>query len=509
MRKFGTIVLMAAFMASTLQAATLAVWDNDNIYTAVRSNAVHAVDVDLSASYLELSPTVALPAEQWENSLNAYVWDGASNLATAVSSGQYFSFTVTPNAGKQVDYSELFARISLSDKDNAGASVQVVLMSSATGFSVGDEIGSFVASVLPGDVSITENTFNLSGEIALMDNPSPVVFRLYYYTTSGTAGRFAIGHTFWVDEEADVSVFGLVEEAVTLPTLPLAMWQFDSLPDKGTNAAVNVVAEGVTAGNFAQSYRWFNDLANWPNSMWALISDLPEVTNLVSSITEDRYHTFTVKPDAGKMLDYKNIAARVTLNSAANAGTSATLVLMSSATGFSDGDEIGSFVAVHNIADGAATDNGLINMDISGVEALQNITEEVEFRLYAFINDGNANRIGFGHIFFTDGADDILVEGTIDDAPVLPTKPATIVAFTSVSANVLKMVVNAPDASELYSPLATMDLVNGGWGAVAHSDDGVNPFVVTNLSYSTVEGTNEVIYVQASDAHKFYGVNHQ
>lgn len=512
MNKIGTILLLGVFAVATVQAETLALWENDNVLTATNSTPVDAVAGDVSASDLALGAGFAIPGATWENALDTYLSDVTTitNLSAAIANNRFYSFTVTPNPGKQVDYENVAARVTLNDSAAAGASVEVVLMSSVTGFTDGDEIGSFEASTLNGQ--ITDNgliDIDISAVAALQDQPSPVEFRLYIVLKGGSYSRIALGHIFFEDAADDVRVDGLVEDAVTLPTVSLAMWQFDSLPAKGTNAAVDTVEAGVTAGDFAQSYRWFNDLADWPNSMWSLISDLPGVTNLVSAITEDRYYTFTVKPDDGKMLDYKSVAARITLNSAGNAGTSATLVLMSSATGFADGDEIGSFVAVHNPSDGAATDNGLITMDISEVEALQDSTEEIEFRLYVMLNDGSANRMGFGHIFFVDGADDVVVEGTIDDVPVSPTKPATIIALTSVSGNVVKMVVDAPDAPESYYPLANVDLVNGGWSMVAHSDDGVNPFVVTNLSYSTVEGTNEVIYLKAEDAAKFFGVNEQ
>lgn len=52
------------------------------------------------------------------------------------------------------------------------------------------------------------------------------------------------------------------------------------------------------------------------------------------------------------------------------------------------------------------------------------------------------------------------------------------------------------------------DLVMGDWAYVPHSDDGVSPYVVTNLSHSTPEGENRVIYVEASDAKKFYGLQY-
>ena len=506
MKRFVAVVTIVLAAAGAVQADTLAVWNNDNIYTAVRSNAVHSTEADISAGSLELGTGLVAPGDTWENALDSYVYTNVTSLSDAISSTHYYSFTVAPNAGKQVDYSDVFTRVTLNDSQSAGASLRIVLMSSATGFTDGDEIGSFVATTQPGMVSTITNSYDVSGVAALQNNPSEVEFRLYVIPNGGSYSRVALGHIFFVDNADDVRVEGIVEDSQSLPVLPLAMWDNDSLSGSETNSAVNTVAAGISAGDLAQSYRWYNSLAPWPNSLWALCSDLPGVTNLATAIAEDRYYSFTVTPDSQKILDFKNIAARITLNSAGNAGTSVTLFLMSSVTGFTDGDEIGSFVAVHDPNDGAATDNGLKEMDISGVAALQNITSEVEFRLYIVLNDTTSNRLGFGHIFFVDEQADLLVQGTIDDIPVPDIQPPEIIGWSRVSNNVMKLVVNAPSAANLYFPENKTDLVLGSWTNVAHSDDGVNAFVITNLSYSTAEGTNEVIYVHSNDAREFFRI---
>ena len=84
--------------------------------------------------------------------------------------------------------------------------------------------------------------------------------------------------------------------------------------------------------------------------------------------------------------------------------------------------------------------------------------------------------------------------------------PATIVGWSTFSNNVMQMVVDAPGVASLYYPKTTEDLVFGTWTNVPHSKDGLNPFVITNLAYSTAMGTNEVIYVQATNAAAFFGI---
>lgn len=515
----GLIAAAALVSATAVQAATLALWDNDNLLGPTRSNAVNTVAADVSAGYLELGVGLAAPGigndgTPWDNALDAFVYNGVTSLASAIAAGHYFGFSVTPDAGKQIDYSNILARVTLNDAgDGAGSSVQVVLMSSATGFADGDEIGSFTVVHAPGqgatDVTVTTNGFDVSGVASLQNQPSTIEFRLYIVPAGGSYSRVAVGHIFSTEADPDdIRVDGAVEDATTLPVIPLAMWDNDNVTARGARSnAVHTVAAGISASDLALSYRWFNDLSPWPNSIWALCSDLPAVTNLSESIASNRYFSVFMEPAPGKQADYTRFSVRITLNAgwAGDGDTAVKFYLMSSATGFNPGDEIGSFTATRNNAadGGSATDNGLIGMDISTVSALQNITDEVEFRIYVVLTDGDSNRWGIGHIFYADAQDDVLVEGRIEDAPFFP---ATIVGWDSVSGSVMKMEISAPSAAMLYYPKATTSLNTVPWAGVPHSDDGVNPFVVTNLTYSTTEGSNKVIYVETTDTAKFFGI---
>jgi len=87
-----------------------------------------------------------------------------------------------------------------------------------------------------------------------------------------------------------------------------------------------------------------------------------------------------------------------------------------------------------------------------------------------------------------------------------PVIPATIIGWSMGSNNLMRMVIDAQSAASNYFPKATTDLTSGIWNEVAHSDDGVNAFAVTNLDYAGVEGTNKVIYLQADETKKFFGI---
>jgi hypothetical protein len=84
----------------------------------------------------------------------------------------------------------------------------------------------------------------------------------------------------------------------------------------------------------------------------------------------------------------------------------------------------------------------------------------------------------------------------------------TLVDFSPVPGDMMKAVFNTKGAANIYSLLAITNLLDGTWTNVAHSDDGENAFIVTNLGYSTVDatGTNIVIYVQSNDASKFFKI---
>jgi len=140
------IIAMALVSAATVRAATLALWENDNLETATNSTPVDIVDSDMSAGELELGSGLSAPGTTWRNALDTGVNANATNLSAAIANNHFFTFSVTPNAGKQADYTNVAVRVTLNSLTNIGTSVQMVLMSSATGFADGDEIGSFTAT---------------------------------------------------------------------------------------------------------------------------------------------------------------------------------------------------------------------------------------------------------------------------------------------------------------------------------------------------------------------------
>ncbi len=149
----------------------------------------------------------------------------------------------------------------------------------------------------------------------------------------------------------------------------------------------------------------------WPDSLTVYANQLKG--DLKGAVDSDHYYSFTVTPKDGKTISYAGIFSRVAVNCGnLAAGASIKFVLLSSVTGFIDGNELASFTANHPTDNsGATTTTG--TFDLSTVAALQNVGDPVEFRIYAVKADGVPNRMGIGHIFYQDGQDDLRVEGTV------------------------------------------------------------------------------------------------
>ncbi len=97
------------------------------------------------------------------------------------------------------------------------------------------------------------------------------------------------------------------------------------------------------------------------------------------------------------------------------------------------------------------------------------------------------------------------VAGTLTVASSGGVESASILGIGVVLNNLVELTIDAPVPSRIY-PKHCVDLVGGVWENVAHSSDGINDFVVTNLSYSTLSGSNAVIYVLAGNEAEFFGM---
>ena len=147
--------------------------------------------------------------------------------------------------------------------------------------------------------------------------------------------------------------------------------------------------------------------------------------------------------------------------------------------------------AIDGQADVVVGSAGLINLDFDGTNLVKSLSL-----------DGGSTTVSAG--VYGAGASNLTGTGFLQALPA--PVPAAIVGWSVVSPSMMRMVVHTPDQPELYYPQTTTNLVTGPWTGVAHSDDGVHGFVVTNVGYSTAEGSNAVIYMQLNHAGAFFGI---
>ena len=89
-----------------------------------------------------------------------------------------------------------------------------------------------------------------------------------------------------------------------------------------------------------------------------------------------------------------------------------------------------------------------------------------------------------------------------------PPPVISIVNWSFVSNDLIQVEVDLPGNPALFHPETTTNLTAVPWGNAAHSSDGGNPFLVTNLSYSSLgtNGTNRVFFVKAEGNSAFFSV---
>jgi len=98
---------------------------------------------------------------------------GPQDLASAITRGDYYSFTVTPDSLTQISFTDFTFDV----VKTGGAEFTAVLMSDADGFTAGSELDSQAWT------ATTFQTFTLDAS-SLTNISSPVEFRLYYVPTA-------------------------------------------------------------------------------------------------------------------------------------------------------------------------------------------------------------------------------------------------------------------------------------------------------------------------------------
>lgn len=173
----GSLVFLLILGAAVELRAQLVAW-NVNGINASTTNPFSATTLGANMGSGSLTLGSGVTASAAANTFGASNFDTTS-LSSAITGGDYISFTAAPGSGFAFSASSL----SLTFGVATATSFNVALMSSATGFTAGNQIWSFSFST----ASPSTQTVTLSGVSALQNVSASTEFRLYgFRDTSGT-----------------------------------------------------------------------------------------------------------------------------------------------------------------------------------------------------------------------------------------------------------------------------------------------------------------------------------
>ena len=224
MKKLITTMAVVLVAATAVQADTIAAWDMSGVAASSASAPATTAGSGMSASSFAIGSGLA--AVNWPDAVGSFAdWQISSSLEYAVDVGNdYFSFTLTPDAGKTASYDNIYTRF-VMNAGGADAAMNFTLMSSQTGFTTNSSsiLGSFniatLAAVEGYNPSVHTTDFDVSGVVALQNVATATEFRIYTWKDYG-GNRIGIGHTWSGLSGDDLRVDGtVIPEPATLGLL--------------------------------------------------------------------------------------------------------------------------------------------------------------------------------------------------------------------------------------------------------------------------------------------------
>lgn len=204
-----TVCALATCLALSTagRAAVIVNWQNDPVTATDLSIAAASVATGVSSSVL--SQNIGASAG-YVNALGGLQnASGVNSLAAAITANDYFSFTVTPDVGQEVSFSSLFLRYSVGANVRPATTV-FSLLSSATGFTASDGLGTVTADLPSASSATGTGTFTL-GQALLQNVTTAVTFRLYVYNTGiNPMTRIAIGQLSAINGTPDLTLDGTI-----------------------------------------------------------------------------------------------------------------------------------------------------------------------------------------------------------------------------------------------------------------------------------------------------------
>ena len=225
MKKLITTMAVMLVAATVVHADTIAAWDMSGNAGSAGTQVATTTGAGMTAGSFAVGPGLQTNAG-WVDSVNSYAdWQVSSSLEWALGGGQdYFSFSLTPGAGQTASYSNVYTRF-VVNAGNTGTDINFALLSSQTGFTTNDVLGTFNAITGTATNFVPEVftvDFDLSGEAALQGVATATEFRIYTWKNSG-GNRIGIGKTWSGQTGDDLRVDGsVIPEPGTLGLLGFA-----------------------------------------------------------------------------------------------------------------------------------------------------------------------------------------------------------------------------------------------------------------------------------------------
>ena len=224
MKKLITTMGLALVAAASVQAELVAQWNMGGVVSTDASVAVGSTATGVSSTDMTRLSGGNTDAG-WPDALvvkrGDFGWVNELNLAI-VSDG-YFGFTITPNAGKTISYSDISLKWVMGINTQT-ATNRFELLTSETGFTFEDGIGATLDTT--GGAAFNNGSGNivLSGVAALQNVATAVEFRLYFYDTGpNPTSRIGIGNAWSGGSADDFVVNGsVIPEPATLGLLGFA-----------------------------------------------------------------------------------------------------------------------------------------------------------------------------------------------------------------------------------------------------------------------------------------------
>ena len=300
-----------------------------------------------------------------------------ATLADARANGDYFTFTISPICGHQLDLNslqfDLVRRFDYSPSSYAlyadetpgtGGDDYTTLLASGSNIPVGNS-GSFVTF-----------SADLSATPFLQDITHTTELRLYLYGTTASSG------TDWETVRIDSVLLDGQAKPIEAGDAVLANYQFATFPDATScdTDVLSVASDGVVGSGVTLRS------SSWGTPGGSFVIDSLDSVTLNEAVADGDYVSFSISPESGYELDLTALQFDLLRRFDYVPDSYALYVDEDPGAG---GDNFTTLLASETIT-ATGNSNGYITyeIDLSDEDFLQGVSDTAEFRLYFFGTDG-------------------------------------------------------------------------------------------------------------------------